>query len=82
VGVIPDPEIIEYEIAIDDQFLVIASDGVWEFLSNEEVAKIAYPFFSKSAPEAAANALVKEAYKKWKTVISFFNSFIGRRSNR
>ncbi len=32
------------------------------------MAKIAYPFYSKSAPEAAANALVKEAYKKWKIV--------------
>lgn len=68
VGVIPDPEILEYEITPDDLFLVIASDGVWEFMPNEEVAKIALPFYSKSAPEAAANALVKEAYKKWKIV--------------
>jgi serine/threonine protein phosphatase PrpC len=32
----------------DDQFLIIASDGVWEFLPNEEIAKIAYPYYSKS----------------------------------
>jgi hypothetical protein len=37
-------------------------------MSNEEVARISYPFYAKSAPEAAANALVKEAYKKWKIV--------------
>ena len=49
--------------------MIVASDGVWEFLSNEEVAKIARePFYHNSAPEAAANALVKEAYKRWKTV--------------
>ena len=54
---------------MDDQFLVIASDGVWEFLPNEEVARITSPFYKKSAPESAANALVKEAYKKWKIVI-------------
>jgi serine/threonine protein phosphatase PrpC len=51
---------------VDDLFLVIASDGVWEFLSNEEVGKITSPFYYKGAPEAAANALVKESYKKWK----------------
>ena len=53
-------------------FLVIASDGIWEFMPNEEAAKISLPFFSKSAPEAAANALVKEAYKKWKTVNNIY----------
>ena len=67
VGVIPDPEILQYDISSEDEFLVVASDGVWEFMPNEEVAKIAEPFFGKSAPEAAANALVKEAYKRWKT---------------
>jgi serine/threonine protein phosphatase PrpC len=46
--------------------MIIASDGVWEFLSNEDVAKITSPYYLKNAPEAAANALVKEAYKKWK----------------
>ena len=66
VGVIPEPEIFEFEITPDDLFLVIASDGVWEFMPNEEVARIATPFYTKNAPEAAANALVKEAYKLWK----------------
>lgn len=48
---------------------MLASDGVWEFMSNEEVARIARdPYYFKSAPEAAANALVKEAYKRWKIV--------------
>ena len=61
-------ELIEYDIQPDDQYLVIASDGIWEFMANEEVAKIASPFFHKSAPEAAANALVKEAHKRWKIV--------------
>ena len=38
VGVIPDPEINIYDISVDDRFLIIASDGVWEFLSNERIA--------------------------------------------
>ncbi len=50
-------------------------------MPNEEVAKITYPFFAKSAPESAANALVKEAYKKWKIVRSLVAKYVGRRSN-
>jgi serine/threonine protein phosphatase PrpC len=62
-------EIIEYDVQNDDEFLVIASDGIWEFMSNEDVARITRdPYYFKSAPEAAANALVKEAYKRWKIV--------------
>jgi len=38
-------------------------------MPNEVVAKIASPYFVKSAPEAAANAIVKEAHKRWKLVI-------------
>jgi serine/threonine protein phosphatase PrpC len=28
-----------------DKFIVIASDGVWEFLSNDEVVRIVEPFY-------------------------------------
>lgn len=38
VGVSPEPEITIYDIDINDRYIIIASDGVWEFLSNDEVA--------------------------------------------
>jgi serine/threonine protein phosphatase PrpC len=44
----------------------LASDGVWEFLSNEEVAKIVAPFFEMKNAEKAAEALVRESYLRWK----------------
>jgi len=47
-------------------FIVLASDGVWEFMQNDLVAKIVAPFYLKGSPEAAANAVVKEAYKQWR----------------
>ena len=37
VGVICDPDIREIDIEKDDKFIIVASDGLWEFLSNEEV---------------------------------------------
>jgi serine/threonine protein phosphatase PrpC len=30
-------EIISAELTVDDKFMVIASDGVWEYMTNEEV---------------------------------------------
>ncbi len=51
----------------EDKLIVIASDGVWEFLSNEDVAQIVYPFFEKRNAEGAAEALVRESYLKWKS---------------
>ena len=34
-----EPEIVEYETENDDMFLVIASDGVWDTMSSDLVAK-------------------------------------------
>lgn len=49
-----------------DKFIVIASDGVWEFLSNDDVVRIVEPFYAQNTAEKAAEALIKEALKKWK----------------
>ena len=35
VGVSPEPEVLSFDLQPDDKFIIIASDGVWEFLSNE-----------------------------------------------
>lgn len=33
-GVISTPEVLKHEITKDDQFMIIASDGIWEHISN------------------------------------------------
>ena len=33
---------MDWHLQEEDQFIVIASDGVWEFLSNEQVTQIVY----------------------------------------
>lgn len=65
-GVHAEPEIFEFTITKQDKMIVLASDGVWEFLSNQEVASIVYPFFEKRNAEGAAEALVRESFKKWR----------------
>ena len=37
-GVIAEPELMSKGLTPTDQFLVLASDGVWEFLTNQQVA--------------------------------------------
>lgn len=37
-----EPEITEKEITKDDEYLVLASDGLWDVLRNDEVGKLVY----------------------------------------
>jgi serine/threonine protein phosphatase PrpC len=36
---------------MDDRVLIIASDGVWEFLTNEQVAHMAMKFYNEGLAE-------------------------------
>lgn len=45
VGVSCEAEVMEFTLGLHDKFVVIASDGIWEFLSNEDVANIVMPFY-------------------------------------
>jgi serine/threonine protein phosphatase PrpC len=66
VGVSTDPEVMRFELGPEHKFIVIASDGVWEFLSNEQIGKIVWPFFKNNSPEQAGNAIVRAAAEKWR----------------
>jgi serine/threonine protein phosphatase PrpC len=66
VGVNAVPELGELELTKDDKFIVLASDGIWEFLKNTDVARIIHPFYLKKNAEGAAESLVREAFKRWK----------------
>ena len=55
-----------------DKFIIIASDGLWEFITNsqviiEKVVEIVKPFWLKNDPESACNELVEEAKKAWES---------------
>ena len=55
------PEVSERQISPDDLFMVVASDGIWEFLSNEEVVNIILDNFDIKKPKSANSELVKRA---------------------
>lgn len=35
-----EPEVVEKRIESDDEYLVLASDGLWDVMENEEVARL------------------------------------------
>ena len=65
LGVIPVPKFLDEKIDNDTKFIVVASDGVWEFLENQKVADIVMPFYKKNDPDGACKALIKESTEWW-----------------
>ena len=45
VGVSSVPETQTFNLGTEDKFVVIGSDGVFEFLTNDEIARIVLPFY-------------------------------------
>lgn len=65
VGVVYEPDIEMYEIDEHVKYLVVASDGVWEFLSNKDVMKIIKPYFKTGDVEGACDEVVNKSIEKW-----------------
>ena len=67
IGVIATPEVAFYSLAKGrDRFIVLASDGVWEFLSSADVVNIVGGFLSRGEPAInAARFLIAKAAVAW-----------------
>ena len=65
VGVISEPEIIEYSMLEEDKFIILASDGIWEFITNKECVDFVKDYYMKKDIKGAINCLYKEATKRW-----------------
>ena len=65
LGVIPEPKFLEQNIDKDTKFMVVASDGVWEFLENETVKDIVMPYYLKNDPNGACKELIKKSTEWW-----------------
>ena len=65
VGVTWEPEIYECVLENEDCFLVLASDGVWEFIESAEVINMIGKHYEADTLEAACDELLKESHAKW-----------------
>ena len=62
VGVNAEPEFVTKDVTRGDEILVIASDGVFEFLTNQRVVDICA---ACSNPMEACERLLDRAYEEW-----------------
>jgi serine/threonine protein phosphatase PrpC len=67
-GVTAEPELIEHPIDELDEFLILATDGVWDVVDNNHAVQMVHNFAVRSqnwSPLEAANCVVKFARSRW-----------------
>merc|ERR1711916_92191 len=67
VGVIAEPEVKVFEIEDEvDEFLIMASDGVWEFIGSQEAVDIvSQKLACGEACHSACQELIEQATQRW-----------------
>ena len=65
IGVIPDPEIIEWKLTVHSKYIVLCSDGVWEFLNNKDVMEMGKKYYLKNNPREFCKELIDTSSKCW-----------------
>ena len=65
IGVCYEPEIMLRNINRDNIYIVVASDGLWDVLSNQQVEEIVTPFYHKNDCEGACDELLRVAKMKY-----------------
>ncbi|EED88435.1 hypothetical protein THAPSDRAFT_264295, partial [Thalassiosira pseudonana CCMP1335] len=61
-GVVPTPLVHSIQLVKDD-FIVLATDGVWDVLSNDAVRDVVLQYEGNA--QEAADAIAKMAREKW-----------------
>jgi serine/threonine protein phosphatase PrpC len=64
VGVIPEPDVVKYEVTEKDKFMILASDGVWEFITSQEAIDIVNSCIDQGCYEACEE-LIQVAALRW-----------------
>ena len=72
LGVTAEPEVTVFQIEENYKFLIMASDGVWEFITSQEAVDIVQNALSVVEEGAEADCddacqdLIEEAAKRWR----------------
>ena len=64
-GIIAIPDIIEYKLDERSKYMVICSDGVWEFLTNEDVSEIGNKYYLKNNIVGFTKELIQISENFW-----------------
>ncbi len=68
LGINTIPDIREYDFSDKKpKIIVLATDGIWQFLSNEKVKNIVLPYYEENNISGASQKLVNSALRMWET---------------
>ena len=65
VGVSTEPEIREYNFEKEDKFFIVSSDGLFEFISSQEIVDIVKDFYISGDIVSCCEYLYKVSSEKW-----------------
>jgi len=66
VGVIASPEVSKHEFGSTDLFMILASDGIWEFIPAQEAGELVWGVLqSGGAASEATRLLIETASRRW-----------------
>ena len=66
IGVIYEPELLIYELGNEHRIIVLGSDGLWKYITNDEAIKIAGKIYDEGGKaEEATITLVEKARNRW-----------------
>lgn len=66
-GVIAEPDVSEVKVDLSQSpFILLSTDGVWEFLESEFVVKAVSKKIASDGPRMTIQKLHRESRKRWK----------------
>ena len=65
VGVSEKPEIKEYKFCKEDKFFVVASDGLFEFISSQDIVNIIKDYYLSGDIVGCCEYLYELSREKW-----------------
>ena len=66
IGVIADPDILEFDLDDNSKYIIMGSDGLFDYLSNNEIMNIGSPFLNENNLDKACLEIVEQSAKVFK----------------
>ena len=69
VGCSSEPEFCTHTLTSGDRFLVIASDGIWEYMDSSEVVDILSRYYERGKLQKGVEALMYESRRRFSRAV-------------
>ena len=60
-----EPEIKEFELTENDKFMIVASDGIWEFIDSQECVEIVKEYYECNVMKGCCDFLYEISKERW-----------------